>query len=58
MASKKSGTDSTGPRMPASKTIYRDSDTGRIVDKGYAEKHPKTTEKERVRTSRDGVKKK
>lgn len=31
------------------KTIYRDSDKGRIVTKEYAEKHPKTTEKERVR---------
>lgn len=30
------------------RTIYRDSDTGRIVPKEYAESHPKTTEKERV----------
>jgi hypothetical protein len=34
---------------PAKKTIYRDSETGRITTKEYAEKHPKTTEKERVR---------
>lgn len=31
------------------KTIYRDSETGRLTTKEYAEKHPKTTEKERVR---------
>jgi hypothetical protein len=30
------------------KTIYRDSDTGRITTKEYAEKHPKTTQRERV----------
>jgi hypothetical protein len=35
---------------PAKKTIYRDSESGQIVKKEYAEKHPKTTEKERVRT--------
>lgn len=32
------------------KTIYRDSETGRIVKREYAESHPRTTEKERVRT--------
>lgn len=32
----------------AKKTIYRSSKTGRIVTKKYAEKHPDTTEKERV----------
>lgn len=31
------------------KTIYRSSVTGRIVKKTYADKHPKTTEKERVK---------
>lgn len=31
------------------KTIYRNSDTGRITTKGYADRNPKTTEKERVR---------
>lgn len=31
------------------KTIYRDSEDGQFVKKEYAEKHPKTTEKERVR---------
>ena len=36
--------------MVEKKTIYRSSETGRIVKKEYAEKHPKTTEKERVRT--------
>ena len=30
------------------KTIYRDSDTGRITTKEYADKHKSTTEKERV----------
>lgn len=33
------------------KTIYRDSESGQIVKKEYAEKHPKTTEKERVRVA-------
>lgn len=32
------------------KTIYRDSGSGRLVPKKYADGHPKTTEKERVRT--------
>ena len=36
--------------MAKTKTIYRSSVTGRIVKKTYADKHPKTTEKERVRT--------
>jgi len=31
------------------KTIYRDSETGRITTEDYAKRHPKTTEKERVR---------
>ena len=31
------------------RTIYRRSDTGQITTKEYAEKHPATTEKERVR---------
>lgn len=31
------------------KTIYRDSGTGRIVTKEYAESHKPTTEKERVK---------
>jgi hypothetical protein len=30
------------------KTIYRNSEDGRIVKKEYAENHPRTTEKERV----------
>jgi|GEM_PF-1065394 len=38
------------------KTVYRDSGTGEFVKKDYADKHPKTTEKERVRTG--GEKKK
>jgi hypothetical protein len=28
--------------------LYRDSDTGRIVERDYAIQHPKTTERERV----------
>ena len=35
-----------GPR----KTVYRDSEDGQFVTKEYADKHPKTTEKERLRT--------
>ena len=31
------------------KTVYRDSEVGQFVTKKYAEDHPKTTEKERVR---------
>jgi hypothetical protein len=31
------------------KTIYRRSDNGQITTKQYAENHPKTTEKERVK---------
>jgi hypothetical protein len=31
------------------KTVYRDSKDGQFVKKGYAESHPNTTEKERVR---------
>jgi hypothetical protein len=30
------------------KTVYRDSEDGQFVKKDYADKHPKTTEKERV----------
>ncbi len=30
------------------RTIYRDSEDGQIVKQDYAEKHPRTTEKERV----------
>jgi hypothetical protein len=31
------------------KTIYRRSDNGQLTTEEYAEKHPKTTEKERVK---------
>jgi len=31
------------------KTIYRDSKTGRITTESDAKKHPNTTEKEKVR---------
>jgi hypothetical protein len=30
------------------KTIYRRSDTGEITTKDYAQRHPKTTEKQHV----------
>lgn len=30
------------------RTIFRDSGTGQLVTEKFAEKHPKTTEKERV----------
>ena len=37
--------------MPGKKkTIHRDSKTGQITTKKYADKHPATTEKERVST--------
>jgi len=38
------------------KTIYRSSETGRIVTPQYANNHPRTTEKEKVSTG--GSKKK
>jgi hypothetical protein len=31
------------------KTVYRDSEEGKFVTQEYAERHPNTTEKERVR---------
>jgi hypothetical protein len=31
------------------KTVYRDSEDGQFTTKRYAEDHPSTTEKERVR---------
>lgn len=34
------------------KTIYRRSDNGQLTTKRYAENHPKTTEKERVRVGK------
>jgi len=37
-------------RNEPKKTVYRDSKDGQFVKKDYAEKHPDTTEKERVRT--------
>lgn len=36
--------------QPQRKTVYRSSKTGEFVPKKYAEKHPNTTERERVRT--------
>jgi hypothetical protein len=44
------GTDSMTSKNDAPrKTVYRGSDDGKFVTKKYAETHPKTTEKERVR---------
>jgi len=40
------------------RTVYRDSEDGQFVDKEYAEKNPKTTEKEKVPISRPPPKKK
>ena len=34
--------------MPAKKTIYRRSDNGQITTKKYADKHPRTTERQHV----------
>ncbi len=36
-------------RTEPTKIVYRDSDEGKFVTQEYAEKHPKTTEKEHVR---------
>ncbi len=33
------------------KTVHRSSETGQFVEKSYADKNPRTTERERVRTS-------
>ena len=30
------------------RVIYRDSETGQLTTREYADRHPKTTEKERV----------
>ncbi|UCI21350.1 hypothetical protein FJ970_10490 [Mesorhizobium sp. B2-1-8] len=35
-------------KKPEKKTIFRDSESGRITTEEYAKKHPRTTEKERV----------
>ncbi len=34
------------------KVVYRDSKDGQFVEKKYAERHPDTTERERVRVGR------
>jgi len=39
-----------GPR----KTVFRNSDDGRFVTEKYADRHPKTTEKERVILQKPG----
>ena len=39
----------TAPAKPKRKTIYRDSETGRITTREYATRNPKTTEQERVK---------
>lgn len=37
---------------PGRRTVYRSSVTGEFVTRRYAERHPRTTEKERVRTEK------
>ena len=39
------------------KTIYRRSDNGRLTTRQYAEKHPRTTERETVKVSAKAKKK-
>ena len=39
----------THRRTEPKKTVYRDSVSGEFKPRSYAEKHPSTTEKERVR---------
>lgn len=34
------------------KTIFRNSENGRLVKETYAKKHPKTTEKEKVKVGK------
>jgi hypothetical protein len=34
------------------KTVHRDSGNGQFVTKKFADSHPKTTERERVRTGK------
>jgi hypothetical protein len=36
-------------RRGARKTVHRNSVSGKFVKKGYAKRHPRTTETERVR---------
>lgn len=50
MAGKKGGSKSGGG--DSKKTVHRSSETGKFVKEDYANKHPKTTEKERVRTGK------
>ncbi len=38
--------------MADKKAVHRRSDTGRFTTEKYAEKHPNTTEKKRVKTGR------
>lgn len=45
-------------KAPEKKTVYRDSEDGQFTTKKYAEKNPKTTEKERVPVSKPSPKKK
>jgi hypothetical protein len=40
------------PKNEPKKTVYRDSDKGRFITKKEADRHPKTSEKERVRTGK------
>lgn len=39
------------------KTVHRDSESGQFTTKKYADNHPKTTERERVRITKPDKKK-
>lgn len=46
MATKGGSSKSGGGGGGGSRTVYRDSDSGQFVDKGYVKGHPRTTETE------------
>lgn len=41
----------TDKRKPETTVVHRDSDKGQFVRKSYADRHPKTTEKQHIRKS-------
>lgn len=44
-------------KQPPKKTVYRDSEDGQFTTKKYADKNPKTTEKEKVPVGKPSPKK-
>ncbi|WKZ29447.1 MAG: hypothetical protein QY323_01810 [Patescibacteria group bacterium] len=36
-------------QKPASKTVHRSSESGKFVTERYADRHPRTTETERIK---------